>query len=262
MKNEKYRIGIKHKVFLGFVVLSTILFFSSAIAILEFNRMNSKQSGIIADNINSISSARMLLNISEDYNFSILRALDEDDLESDIIDMSADSFSTRLSEIRNTYTTEREAELADSVMFAYAAYMQVMHESQKIWPEGYETRKEWYFDRLQSFYMKLRGYIQSLTSESQSILAENSQDMEDTFYRSMMPSVAALLAGLVIVLLFNFFINFYFINPLIKMKKGVENYRAYKRDYNLRFDSDDEISDLNKSITELIQDHKSAIRNQ
>ncbi|MBP5317489.1 MAG: hypothetical protein J6Y83_07300, partial [Bacteroidales bacterium] len=98
--------------------------------------------------------------------------------------------------------------------------------------------------------------INDLNAITNEALQANSEMMESTFFRSMMPSVAALLVGLIVILLFNAFLTFYVIKPITKMGKGVKDFVRFGKDYNLTFDGDDEISDLNDTLTDLIDEHK------
>ncbi|MBP5211120.1 MAG: MCP four helix bundle domain-containing protein, partial [Bacteroidales bacterium] len=156
MAETQIRPGIKKKIFFGFVIIGAILFFAGVISIFEFRKINELQSGIVEDNIKSINTANLLLSLTEDYNIKILNTLDQDDAGGDIIEMLADEdFMTQLGQIKDSFTSKRESVMADSVLFAYAAYMQVVREAENIWPEGYQVRSDWYFDRLQSFYVRL-----------------------------------------------------------------------------------------------------------
>ena len=67
MKRKKSRRTIRRKVRTGFIILGTILFFSSVIAIFEFVRINRASSGVINDNIQSINAA--VLNIRKNSKF-------------------------------------------------------------------------------------------------------------------------------------------------------------------------------------------------
>ena len=72
----------------------------------------------------------------------------------------------------------------------------------------------------------------------------------------MMPAVAALIVGLIVILLFNAYLNYYVIKPVSKMGKGVKEFVRFGKYYNITFDNDDEISDLNDALTDLIDVHK------
>ena len=62
--------------------------------------------------------------------------------------------------------------------------------------------------------------------------------------------------GIVLVFLFNYFINFYFISPLIAITRGIEKYIQFKKSYNVVIESDDELDLLNESVKELIDSNK------
>jgi HAMP domain-containing protein len=71
-----------------------------------------------------------------------------------------------------------------------------------------------------------------------------------------MPGIIAVAAGLVLVLLFNYFINLYFITPLMLISKGIKNYRAHKKTYTVQFDNDDEIQELNSDVKSILDENK------
>lgn len=256
MRRKKSRRTIKRKVRTGFAILGTILFFSSVIAIFEFVRINRASSGVINDNILSINAERSLIESSELYNMELLAILGEETPPENFSNAIHESFVSTLDKLPDNFTTEQENRYADSVRYAYATYMQVVMEAPEIWEQGVAARQEWYFGRVQQYYSYLRNYIVNLNSMSNAALQANSEMMESTFFRSMMPAVAALIVGLIVILLFNAYLNFYVINPLTKMGKGVKDFVRIGKDYNIEFDNDDEISDLNDALTDLIDEHK------
>ena len=262
MKKDKKKLSIKRKVFLGFFVLAVIMLFSSVISLLEFTRMNHSMSSIIEDNVNSINTARELMILCEDYNQKILSSIGEQSDTTYTVRSTEDDklFMTEFDAIRKSYSSDSESKYADSVLFAYTAYMHVIKEAQAVWNDGYDTRRDWFFNRLQPFYLRLRGYIQQLTDVSQQELAGNSQAVNDTFYRSMMPSIASMAAGLIVVLLFNFFLNWYLLTPLAKIRQGIFNFRKYGKEYTVKIDNEDDLQDLNREITNLITDHKALLK--
>ena len=256
MKRKKSRRTIKRKIRTGFTILGTILFFSSVIAIFEFVRINRASSGVVNDNILSIHAERSLIESSELYNMELLAMLGEETPPENFSNAIHESFVSTLEKLPDNFTTEQENRYADSVRYAYATYMQVVMEAPEIWDQGVAARQEWYFGRVQQYYSYLRNYIVNLNSMSNAALQANSEMMESTFFRSMMPAVAALIVGLIVILLFNSFLNFYVIKPLTKMGKGVKDFVRFGKDYNVEFDNDDEISDLNDALTDLIDEHK------
>lgn len=249
-------MAIKKKISLGFVVIGTILLVSSAISIYEFVRMRNTVSNLINDNIAAINTTRTLIEVSDEYNYNLLEGLGDESALLFTRDKNDNRFSDYLNDLKDKFTTRQERQYADSVLFAYTTYIIIMNDAPKVWQGDYAGRRNWYFNKLHPVYMKLRGYLQKLTLTSQEALAENSLTMTDSFYRSIMPGVVAVMVGLVLVLLFNYFINLYFVNPLKRISEGIADYLNRKKSYNIIVDTDDELHMLNENVKELMEMNK------
>lgn len=243
---------------LGFIVIALMLFLSGIVAFFEFGRMSDYVSTFITKNISSINSTRMLLDLCDEYNSNLFQELSSDK-KSEMPNLSLDErFISYFNSMEKQYTVEAEKNLSDSVRYAYAAYMQVTHEMESMGFEGYAVRRDWYFDRLQVVYEKLRGYLQQLSLVSQTALRDNYDDLKDSYYRSIMPGVVAICAGIVLVFLFNYFLNIFILNPLIKMNKGLKNYKDFNKSYNVSFDyGADQVQELNGMLSDIVEENKS-----
>ena len=252
-------LGIKRKVLLGCIVLAVILFFSSLISIFEFVRMNRYVSGVIADNISSINTARELLSVSEQYNISLMNGLVlENDEELDALPVAPqEELVSSFENLSKRFVTPQERAAADSVLYAYAAYMQVVSEAEQMWQQDYTDRQHWFFNRLQPVYVKFRGYMMQLTSISQDALIESSQDVREGTYRSLMPGLVSVLVGLIMMLLLNYYLNYYLINPLLKITGGIKGYRYHGRSYDVKLDNDDELAELNEAVGDIVDQNQS-----
>ena len=236
-------------------MLAIILFFSSLISIFEFTKMNRYVSGVIADNIRSINAARELLSVSEQYNIDLMNGLvleGAEEVEAVPI-LREEELVSSFENLSRSFITPEERAGADSVLYAYAAYMQVVAEADEIWKHDYEERQHWFFNRLQPVYHKFRGYMMQLTSVCQDALIESSQDIREGTYRSLMPGLASVLVGMILVLLFNYFLNYYLINPLLKVTGGIKGYRYHGRSYDVKLDSDDELEELNRAVGDIVE---------
>ena len=259
MKLHFKKLGIKRKVLLGCIVLAVILFFSSLISVFEFTRMNRYVSGVIADNIRSINAARELLSVSEQYNVGLMNGLVLEGAErpQDFSLVREEALVTSFENLSRSFVTPEERAAADSVLYAYSAYMQVVAEADQMWEHGYAERQHWFFNRLQPVYLKFRGYMMQLTSVCQDALIENSQDIREGTYRSLMPGLVSVLVGLIMVLLFNYYLNYYLINPLLKVTGGIKGYRYYGRSYSVKLDNDDELEELNEAVGDIVEQNQS-----
>lgn len=250
-------LGIKTKVLLGTTVIGLILLISCVISFVEFERLSKYVSSVLADNIACVNTSRHLMNISEEYNTYILEQIGSDDYFAEVPQLSDNqNFIKNFENLKNHFTIEAERSMADSVLYAYVAYMHVVSEVPDIWFDGYSYRRTWYFDRLQGVYDKLRDYIQRLTLISQNALAENYYSLNDRFYRSITPIIVAAGVGIILVILFNYFINIYFIIPVVKINKGLKLYKEYNKRYDVKFDyGKDQVQELNENIKDLVEEN-------
>ncbi len=249
-------MGIRTKLLLGFVVIGTVLLLSGVIAVYEFVSMRKTVSILVSDNISAINTANSLQVLTDEYNFTLLRSMGNAS-SAKIPDIHQDTrFTDNLSSIADKYTDIRERNMADSVILAYTAYIHIMKEAPYVWQGNYQDRRSWYFDRMYPVYMKLRGYIESLARYSQEALAENTANLNQSFYRSLMPCVVAVGVGIVLVLLFNYFINFYLVRPILLITKAISAYVLHRKTYNVVLDNTDELQDLNQNVAELVDINK------
>ncbi len=249
-------MAIRKKISLGFVVIGTILLVSSAISIYEFVRMRNTVSNLINDNISAINTSRLMLEISDEYNFNLVRGLGDEHGKINIKSKDDTRFRDYLNDVRDKFTTKAEQQFADSVRYAYSTYIIIMNDAPVVWQGDYNARRNWYFNRLYPVYMQLRGYLQSLTHTSQQALADNSKIMSESFYRSIMPGVVAVLVGIVLVCLFNYFINKYFVFPFNRIAESVQDYINRRRSYNVIVEGDDEMKEFNENIKELVETNR------
>lgn len=255
-------MGIKGKVFLGSMVIGLILLISCIISFVEFERLSKYVSSILTDNITSVNTSRNLMNVCEEYNTYILEQIGMGGTSGDLPEFDANhDFLTHYESLKNHFTIPQEKVMADSVLYAFVAYMHVVHEASEVWDEGYTQRRDWYFDRLQGVYEKLKGYIQKLTLLSQNALAENYYSLNDRFYRSITPTIVASCVGIILVILFSYFINVFFTSPVIRINKGLKSYREYNKGYDVKFDyGGDQMQELNENVREIIEENRSLKR--
>jgi methyl-accepting chemotaxis protein len=107
-------------------------------------------------------------------------------------------------------------------------------------------------------YGELRRHLvlaDSLAAE----LRDNALRVEQSSYRSIVPGIIAILAGLVLILLFAYFINYFFVNPLLKITQAVNNTVEFGSPFKVNVESNDEMGKLKEAISQLaLQAKKSA----
>lgn len=83
------------------------------------------------------------------------------------------------------------------------------------------------------------------------------QRLEDNAYRATMPGFIALLIGILIVVVFFYFINLYYISPVLKITDALKNYLNSKIPFKVNVEGRDEMFRLKESIEKLIDQQKS-----
>ena len=251
-------MGISNKINLGFLVVGFVLVLASLVSIFEIGRIRRSVGDVISVNVENINISSQLLEVTDQNNFALLSQIGitpDSLLEMQSIYDDA-RFSRYLEATRTTLTTNQEMALTDSIMFAYAAYMQILNEARSVWQEhGYVQRREWYTKRLYPTYSRLRKYVQDLITLEQELLHQNTQLIQDGFYRSLMPGVIAVASSVLLLFLLSYFIRIYLILPLRQIRLGIKNTLLFKTKYQVKLPSDDELVDLNESITKLCDEH-------
>lgn len=248
------RLSLSAKLTLGLSAIAAILLLSSIISVSEYSRMSDYVSELIATNINSINISQRLANDADSYNLKILDAIGSDDLMVDL-GVDEDAFMSRYGGLVTTFVSDDAAARVDSLAYSYTAYMLTSLELKNALMSDFIDARAWYFDRLQPRYQRLKSDIEKLNDAIYVELKENSETFQAGFYRSIMPGVVSVGAGLLLVLLFLIFILIYFVRPLRKMLSGMENYRFSGKRYTCTFDGDDELVSLNESLTELVDEN-------
>ena len=249
------RLSLKTKMVLALSAIVVVLVLSSIISILEYRRMSNYVSEMIAEDINSINVAQRLANVTDNYNLQILTVIGDESLNS-LPDFDQKKFVFYCDSLRSSFTEKQMMPITDSVLYSFSAYMLTSLELEQVLQSDFIDSRTWYFERLQPFFNRLRKDIDRLSQAMYDDLQENSADFDRGFYRSIVPGFVAVSVGVILVLLLMFFITVYYVDPLNKMLKGLDEYRTIGRKYENAFDGDDQLAELNDGITELTEENR------
>ena len=252
---NSFRLSIKMKMVLALSAIAVILITSGVISILEYRRMSTYVSDMIADDINSINVAQKLATVTDEYNLQILAVIGDDSLNS-LPDFDQQGFVSYCDSLRSSISGGNVLPLTDSVLYSYSAYMLTSLELEQVVHSDFIDSRTWYFERLQPSFKRLNGDIDRLSQAMYDDLQANSEDFDQGFYRSIIPVVVAVAVGILLVIMLMFFIISYYVNPLNKMLSGLDDYQASGRRYSYTFDGDDQLVELNEGITDLTEENR------
>ena len=252
---NSFRLSIKMKMVPALSAIAVILITSGVISILEYRRMSTYVSDMIADDINSINVAQKLATVTDEYNLQILAVIGDDSLNS-LPDFDQQGFVSYCDSLRSSISGGNVLPLTDSVLYSYSAYMLTSLELEQVVHSDFIDSRTWYFERLQPSFKRLNGDIDRLSQAMYDDLQANSEDFDQGFYRSIIPVVVAVAVGILLVIMLMFFIISYYVNPLNKMLSGLDDYQASGRRYSYTFDGDDQLVELNEGITDLTEENR------
>ena len=252
---NSFRISLKQKMVLALSAIAVVLVVSGIISYVEYRRMSTYVSDMIAEDISSINVAQKLAAVTDNYNLQILTVIGDDTLNS-LPDFDQQGFVSRCDSLRSSISGENVLPLTDSVLYSYSAYMLTSLELEQVLKSDFIDSRTWYFERLQPSFKRLNADIDRLSQAMYDDLQANSEDFDQGFIRSMMPVVASVAVGVLLVILLMFFIISYYVNPLNRMLEGLDDYRSMGRRYGYAFEGDDQLAELNEGITELTEENR------
>lgn len=254
-KNKKERKpSMKKKLFFSLGSLAMILLLSGVISIIEYRRMSDYVSDLIAANIKSINLSQKLADLTQEYNDQMLAVVVQNDI-SLMPDFNLDYFNAQSDSLRSSFTSSRMLPKVDSVVTAFDAFMKTSLKFDEVFLADNVNTGEWFFGSLQPRYTKLRQDLISLNDVIHEELQRNSADFDAGFYRSIIPGVVSVGAGLLLILLLLYFTMAYYVKPIYRMADGIDGYRHSGRRHVYEFDGDDQLSDINAGITEIIDEN-------
>ena len=251
---REFRLSLKMKMTLSILAIAVVLLMSSVISVLEYRHMSNYVSGMIAEDINDLHKTQQLVEAVDQYNLELLAVIGDDSISA-LPDFDRDAFLAHCDSLRMSVGVTT-APLADSVVYAYSAYMLASMELEEVLESSFINTRDWYFNRLQPLFGRMRGYLDRLGETIHQDLRQNSETFDRGFYRSIIPSAVALAVGIILLFLLMFFILSYYVDPIYKMLESLRDYLGYRRRYTYRFDGNDQLADLNQAVTELTEENR------
>ena len=234
--------------------LAAILLLSGVISIIEYRRMSDYVSELIAANIKSINLAQKLSDITEEYNHQMLSVVVQNDI-SLMPEFDLDYFMAQSDSLKNSFTSQNALPMVDSVEVSFDAFMKPSLKFDEVFLADNVDTGEWFFGTLQPRYNKFRSEMNILNEAIYNDLLSNSADFDAGFYRSIIPGVVSVGAGLLLIMLLLFFTLVNYVRPIYRMTEGINAYRSSGRRYNFVFDGDDQLAEINSGVTEIIEEN-------
>lgn len=231
-----------------------ILLLSSVISIIEYTRMSDYVSELITYNIKSINMSQRLSDVTAQYNHQMLAAVVQNDITL-IPDFNQEYFMAQSDSLKATFRSSDAFPMVDSVVASFDAFVKTSLKFDEVFLADTVDTGEWFFGSLQPCYNRFNEDVAVLNEEIYNELRYNSEAFDSGYYRSIMPGVVSVGAGLLLVILFFYFMMAYYANPICRISDGIDNYRQAGRRHSYDFDGDDQIANINTGVSELIEEN-------
>jgi len=253
---REFRLSLRMKMTLSFSAIAVVLLMSSVISILEYRHMSNYVSNLIADDIRNIHVTQNMIDAVDGYNLQILAVIGDDSLKS-LPDFDRTAFVSYCDSLKESFVA---GPMADSVVYAYSAYMLASMELEDVIESNFIDSRDWYFNRLQPVFYRMRAYLDRLSGAIYDELLENSESFDRGFYRSIIPGAVAVSVAILLVFMLLFYIMAYYVRPIYGMHSALKDYLQFRHRYTFEFDSSDQLGDLNETVTNLTEENRNLRR--
>ena len=234
--------------------IAAVLLLSGIISILEYRRMSDYVSELIASNIKSINLSQRLSDITQEYDQQMLAVVVTNDI-SLMPEFDLDHFTDQADSLKASVKSPMGMEMVDTVVVSFDAFMKTSLRFDEVFLADNVDTGEWFFGTLQPRYNKFRNDIDVLNEAIHKELQNNSADFDAGFYRSIIPGVVSVCAGLLMIFLLLYFIMANYVNPIYRMSDGIDAYKATGRMFVHAFDGDDQLANVNEGLADLIEEN-------
>ena len=242
------------KAVLSLCSLAAILLLSAVISILEYRRMSDYVSELIASNIRSINLSQRLSDITQEYNHQMLAVVVQNDI-SLMPRFDLEDFMAQSDSLKNSITSQTALPMVDTVETSFDNFMRTSQEFDEVFLADSIDTGEWFFGTLQPSYNRFLRDMNILNEAIYNDLQTNSADFDAGFYRSIIPGVVSVCAGLLMIFLLLYFIMVNYVNPIYRISAGIDAYKATGRVYNYVFDGDDQLANINTGVSDLTEEN-------
>lgn len=244
-------MGIRTKMLSGFLILVMMLFLAGIWSIYESRTVGSSVQAILDDNYKSINAAGIMMEALEREDSAILLLLSGNGREGRQIIESADvSFEEGFRIAQNNVTIPGEKDQVAEIRKNYRFFKQLWLEP--IVGTGHERNLDWYFQEVHQAFLNVKLAVSKLMAMNDRAMYQTATELKGRAHRAVMPGVVAILAALVFSLVFNYFVNFYMVKPIITITSEINRFLEIGAPMKVQIETNDELRTLTSAIRQLI----------
>lgn len=239
-------MGIRKKVALGFLCLGFLLIGAGAVSFFELNRVGKRTQQVLDAGNNNMAVSRELLDGAEMQHLSLLYSYSRGGSSGyDSLYLAGRQMFTAAIERGQT---EGQVGL-DAIRMAFDNYEEV---TRNFFFDEHYYESDWLRTSYWSAYRDLTGAIKEFMTRSEHTIALQAEKIEHAAYRAITPSLVTIGVLLLLLFVLLYFIDLYYMRPVVKMNKGIEAWLKFRTPLNLTVEGKDETLDLKNNVEQLI----------
>lgn len=216
--------------------------------------MSDYVSELISANIKSITLSQQLSDITEEYNHQMLAVVIQNDL-SLMPDFNKDYFMSQSDALKSSITSDSTLPVVQEVDASFDHFIKTSQKFDEVFLADTVDTGEWFFGTLQPAYNEFNHDMNELNAAIHQELQDNSLNFDASFYRSIIPGVVCVCAGLLLVMLLMYFTMSNYVNPIYKIAEGINSYRSSGKRYGYNMEGEDHLADINTGVAEIIEEN-------
>jgi hypothetical protein len=243
-------MGLRAKILIGFFILSAMLLIAGVWSIHEVRTTGTSVQKLLDDNYRSINAAKMMMEALEREDSATLLLLLGNWEEGRKIMNGADNvFQQGLQFAEKNITEPDETAIVDSIRFKYDIYKKLLQ--QPIAGTVKEGDLNWYFQSVHPSFLSVRNSVEKLMALNDQVMYETASDLQSRANRAVMPGIVAIMAAVFFSLMFNFFVNYYMVSPIIKTTRAIDDFVKSGKPFDVKVETKDEIEGLVSAVYSL-----------
>ena len=243
-------MGIRQKIRLGFFALGLLLFFSGLMSYFELNKLSNSTRNMLDASLKNMELSKEMLDAVQDQNTALLQIMVTGSAEYDSL-----LFAGRAkfdAAIREAKISIRDLRGLDSIYAANVQYTGVINNFFDNRAKTGRSDMNWFVGVYKTSYYDLTASIKNFMVSSQSVMDAKTAQLESNAYRAIMPGIIALAIAIIIIVMFSYFIDLYYVRPVLTITEGLHNYLNSKIPFKITMEGRDEVHKLKEYIEALI----------
>lgn len=254
-------MSLRFKILSGFLILALMLATAGIWSIYELNSIGTSVQEFLDENYRSIRAAEKMVEALEREDSGILLLLlGKWDEGQKIVTSGDELFQENYKIAKNNITIPGEGNLIEKINQKYVIYKRSW--GKPIVGTDKQGNLDWYFRNLHVEFTDVKSVVNELKELNEKTLYRTASDLKNRANRAAMPGTVAVIAALIFSVIFTYFVNLYMVNPIRRMINGIEDFIKKDKDFDITFETKDEISQLSSAIQSLCSRVSSPGRNR